>query len=71
VFKSGKAFVTRLSPAYLNNFWSLTLVPHIDGKLFASAVYMCTLLQDQDLYFREISRIKQRYSLLSSKVFQP
>jgi len=55
---------------HLSNYWLPTLVQCIDRKLLAIAVYRCSSLQDRDLYFREISRIKQRHSLVSSKVYQ-
>jgi len=43
----------------LRNYWSLTLVRYIDGKLLASTVYRHSSLRDRGLYFQEICRIKQ------------
>jgi len=49
----------------LSNYSSLMLLRHINGKLFASAVYRCSSLRDRDLNLQEHTHTQQFYSPFS------
>ena len=53
--------------SYLSNYLLLLLVQYVTGKLSAVKLYWCSSLQDQCLYFQEITQNKQWRGLYQQK----